>query len=136
MRRMSKICHSHTSTALPSAELQCRQRMSLLLLRLAGTAVYLDVVHPIQQGNLVAGGLYLAGNALVLSEERGVPLHVWGRIGKLRDLQSVQDDYTSCKTMHTKTLQQAVCCSCDHMQHQTSGLHELTCEQASEKPEP
>ena len=37
---------------------------------------YLDVMDPVQQGDLVAGGLYLASNALIFSKKGGVALHV------------------------------------------------------------
>ena len=50
--------------------------------------MYLDVVHSIQQGNLVAGRLYLTGDALILGEQRGVALHIWGRVWQLGNLQS------------------------------------------------
>lgn len=61
-----------------------------VLSQMTGERVYLDVVHPVQQGDLMAGGLYLASNALVLCEQRRVALHVWRRVGQLRDLQSAQ----------------------------------------------
>ena len=75
-------------TLLTSAELPVQT--SHLLSLAIGQRMYLDVVHPVQQGDLMARGLYLASNALVLCKQCWVALHIRGRVGQLRDLQDAQ----------------------------------------------